>query len=303
MLPPAYRQGGEQKEGNGGPCLSRQFSYCQIVFSQRELSEYIDQHRIEFLNRATQQTRHFLKATGQWKNDVVHEKMATRWAYETLERFQTSDRAEMPIRPLPLFDSFVAKYYSRTDGHRFSSDSPSPLSSFFHSLFARAVFSRDALIAVFYHLYGLGQQPVAKILGLGPVQLDRVYKNYKRWREVGWPLMVQEAKLRDSVLARLTHLAPAQLHREANRIIPDLQNHYRKSEPLFYPCVTESEWRGIYDDDRAHDYRGWHLALCVSCLKTLCRSRTVAGMGLESLTINIRLQPPSKIEGLSTAPR
>lgn len=285
------------------PCLSSHFSYSEVVFTRQELTEYIDQHRFQFLDRATHQTRQFLKATGQWKNDVVHEKMATRWAYETLERFLRHNRAEVPTRPLPLFDSFVARYYSRTDGLPFSSDTPSPLSSFLHSLFSRAVYSRDALIAVFYHLYGLGQQPVGKILGLGPVQLDRVYKNYKRWREVGWPVMVQEANLGESVLARLARLAPAQLHREANRIIPDLQNHYRKSEPLYYPCVTPSEWRGIYDDDCAHDYRGWHLAFCFPCLKDLCRARTVSGAGLETLTIDIRVLPPSRIEGCGTGQR
>jgi hypothetical protein len=270
------------------------------VFSQGELSTYLDQHRVEFLERATQHTREFLKATGQWKNDMVHEKMATRWAYETLERFLTSNRAEAPTRPLPLFDSFVARYYSQIDGHPFSNNSPSPLSSFLHCLFTRAVCSRDALVAVFYHLYGLGQQPVARILGFGPVQLDRVYKNYKRWREVGWPLMLQEAKLRESVLARLTNVAPAQLHREATRIIPDLQSHYRKSEPLYYPCVTESEWRCIYDDDRAHDYRSWHLAFCFSCLKNVCRAGILSGMGLETVTIDIRVQPAARIEDWGT---
>ena len=274
--------------------LSTRLTHCQVVFSQKELEEYIDKHRLQFLDRATHQTRQFLKATGQWKNDIVHEKTATRWAYEALERFLMSHRAEFPTRPLALFDSLVAGQYSRTGHLPFSGDTPSPLSSFFHSLFSRAVYSRDALIAVFYHLYGLGQQPVGRILGLGPVQLDRIYKNYKRWREVGWPLMVRESKLGDSVFASLADLAPAQLHREAISVIPKLQKHYRKSEPLYYPCMTEPEWRNIYHDDYAHDYRGWHLAFCFPCLKDLCRTGTVSGLGLEELTINIRLEPPFK---------
>ena len=223
--------------------------------------------------------------------------MATRWAYEALEQFLSSNSAEIPIRPLPLFDSFVARHYSRADAVPFSGETPTPLSSFLNTLFSRAVHSRDALIAVFYHLYGLGQQPVGRILGLGPVQLDRVYKNYRRWREVGWPLMIQEAKLGESVLAQLARLAPAHLQREAVRIIPRLQKHYRKSEPLYYPCRTQSEWRSIYVDDCAHDYRGWHLAFCFPCLKDLCRAKTVSGVGLDTLAINIRLQPPSRIEG------
>lgn len=284
-----------------GLCLNS-LSYSQVVFSQKELCEYIDQHKFQLLERATHQTRQFLKATGQWNNDIAHEKMAIRWAYEALEQFLTSNSAEIPSRPLPLFDSFVARHYSRTGSLPFSGDTPSPLSSFLNTLFSRAVYSRDALIAVFYHLYGLGQQPVGRILGLGPVQLDRVYKNYKRWREVGWSLMVQEAKLGESVLAQLARLAPAHLQGEAIRIIPSLQNHYRKSEPLFYPCMTQSEWRAIYDDDCAHDYRGWHLAFCFPCLKELCRAKTVSGVGLDTLAINIRLQPDSSSSHAVTRP-
>jgi len=62
------------------------------------------------LDRATTHTRRFLRETGQWADDISHEKLALRWGYEFLERFLVCGRAEVPCRPFLLLDSLIAKY-------------------------------------------------------------------------------------------------------------------------------------------------------------------------------------------------
>src|SRR5207249_10035292 len=100
------------------------------------------------------------------------------------------------IRPPPIStlfpyttlfrSSIIAKYFSQPEPLCYHKDLLSPLGRFLEGMTSRAVVSRDALMALFYHLYGFGQGQVVRILGLGIVESQRVYKNFERWRQTGW---------------------------------------------------------------------------------------------------------------------
>ncbi len=86
-----------------------------IVASAEEFDLFVAEAMPELLDRATGHTKRFLKETGQWENDIAHEKLALRWGYELVERFLVHGRSEVPCRPLFLLDSLIAKYYSQPD--------------------------------------------------------------------------------------------------------------------------------------------------------------------------------------------
>ena len=48
----------------------------------------------DLLDHAAAQTRRFLRDTGEWMDDVGHEKLALRWGYELLERFLACGRSD-----------------------------------------------------------------------------------------------------------------------------------------------------------------------------------------------------------------
>lgn len=254
-------------------------SAYRIVSSEAEFDSYVAELLPLLLDRATAQTKRFFRETGQWQNDIVHEKLAQRWGYELVERFLLTGRREVPCRPLHLLDSYVFGHYSRPDGFLLNTEEASPICRFLDGLLSRAVYSRDAMTAIFYHLYGLGQQQVATILALGSVESQRVYKNYMRWRSAGWTRMVEEVGLNESELSQILEQKrrnPARLHREVAQLMQKLQAHYRKSEPDHYPCLTRSEWRELYEQDYGHDYKGWHLPLCQNCFTDVWDLRQLA---------------------------
>ena len=169
-------------------------------------------------------------------------------------------RAEVPCRPFLLLDSLIAKYFSQ--------GLLSPLGRFLDGLTSRAVVSRDALMALFYHLYGFGQGQVVKVLGLGAAESQRVYKNFERWRRTGWERAMTEIGITDEDLQEIED----QKHRgknfdaETERLIRTIQSHYRKSEPQHFPCLSRQQWTDLFDQGYGYDYRAWHLALCRDCL-------------------------------------
>ncbi len=220
------------------------------------------------LDRATTHTRRFLRETGQWADDISHEKLALRWGYEFLERFLVCGRAEVPCRPFLLLDSLIAKYFSQAEPLCYHQGLLSPLGRFLDGLTSRAMVSRDALMALFYHLYGFGQGQVVKVLGLGPAESQRVYKNFERWRRTGWERAMTEIGITDEDLQEIED----QKHRgknfdaETERLIRTIQSHYRKSEPQHFPCLSRQQWTDLFDQGYGYDYRAWHLALCRDCL-------------------------------------
>lgn len=285
-----------------GPLLLDGSAY-RIVFTESEFDAYVAELLPQLLERATTQTKRFLRETEQWENDTVHEKLAQRWGYELLERFLINGRGAVPCRPLPLLDSLIFKHYSQSDGLGFRKELSSPIGRFVDGLLSRAVYRRDAMTATFYHLYGFGQQQVAKILALGAVESQRVYKNYMRWRSRGWPQMVEEVGLNKLDLRHILEQKrrhPARFNREVERLIPMLQTHYRKSEPTHYPCLSRAQWRELYDEDCGHDYRGWHLPLCQSCLTEVWDLRKVAREGEAAPRINLQVHPLPKAAGFES---
>lgn len=246
----------------------------------------------ELMTRASGHVRRFLKDTGQWSDDVVHEKLATRWGFEMLERFLVCGRSEVPCRPLLLLDSFIMKSLSQPEPFCYHEDLCSPLGRFLEGLAARAVVSRDALVALFHHQYGLGQSDIVRLLRLDITESQRVYKNFERWRRSGWQRAIQEIGLTDEEVAELEDAQRRdrrRFHAQAAYLLGLVQDHYRKSDPEHFRCRSVEQWADLYAQNYGQEYRIWHLAMCSSC------ARLVDGMhqaqqddgGLE-VRVNIR---------------
>ncbi|MEW6544569.1 MAG: hypothetical protein AB1411_13290 [Nitrospirota bacterium] len=248
-----------------------------LVTTAEEFDRVATEALPELLDRATAQTRRFLRETGQWQEDVAHEKLALRWGYDLVERFLACGRSEVPCRPFLLLESLVTKYFSQPEPLCYHKDLLSPLGRFLDGLASRAVISRDALIALFYHFYGLGQGQVARLLGLGSVESQRVYKNFERWRRTGWQRTIEEIGLTDQDLQEIEtqkQQHPDRLKGEAERLLLVVQTHYRKSEPQHFPCRSREEWADLFKEGYGLDYRIWHLAMCRNCLLEVHALRT-----------------------------
>ena len=247
----------------------------------------------ELLERATSQTRRFLRETGQWTDDISHEKLALRWGHEFLDRFLVTGRLEVPCRPFLLLDSLIAKCFSQCEPLRYHEGLLSPVGRLLDGLSARAVVSRDALMALFYHLYGFGQGQVVRVLGLGPAESQRVYKNFERWRRTGWQRAIAEIGFTEEELTQIEKQKvrePEQFMQEATELLKSVQAHYRKSEPQHFSCLNRQQWADLFDQGYGYDYRAWHLALCQECLAEVCRLRKdgLDGMPVAELDLQVR---------------
>ena len=192
-----------------------------LVTTGAEFDRLVAEELPELLERATGQTKRFLRETGHWADDIAHEKLALRWGYELLERFLVCGRTEVPCRPFFLLESLIAKYFSQPEPLCYHEDLLSPLGRFLDGLTSRAMVSRDALVALFYHLYGFGQAQVVKVLGLGPAESQRVYKNFERWRRTGWERTMTEIGFTDPELRQLEDRrarSPERLSAEVDRL-------------------------------------------------------------------------------------
>src|SRR5512146_3257093 len=242
-----------------------------VVSTAEEFDRVVSQSLPILLDRATSYTKRFLRETGQWSDDVAHEKVVLRWGAEYLEQFLVSGRSEVPCRPLFLLDALVARQHSRPEPFCYHPDLLTPLGRFIDGLVGRASISRDALIALYHHCYGWGPGQVITVLGLNGPESQRIYKNFRRWRESGWQRTMDDMGLTDVELQDLYD--QQQRHRqrfnsEAERIIRFAQAHYRKSEPDHYPCLSRRQWEEMFAQGYGGEYRIWHLALCLDCLQT-----------------------------------
>jgi hypothetical protein len=292
MMPGKSLDGKPMREGQ-----SLSVKLNSVVSTEREFDELVTKSLPELLDRATSQTKRFLRETGQWVDDITHEKMALRWGYELVERFVVFGRTEVPCRPFFLLDSLIAKSFSQPDPLCYHKELLSPVGRFLDGLASRAVVSRDALIALFYHFYGLGQAHVVKLLGLGQAESQRVYKNFERWRQTGWQRTMDESGLSGSDLELLDEelrVRPDHLQHEVNRLIPVLQAHYRKSEPENYPCLPAQKWGQLFEDDYGHDYRVWHLAFCRDCFLEVADRRQTEWHGGAKPQISLHIHPLKK---------
>ena len=243
----------------------------EVVSTSEEFDRIVSQALPMLLDRATGYTKRFLRETGQWNDDIEHEKFALRWGSEYLERFLVCGRSEVPCRPLFLFDSLVAKQHSKPEPFCYHPDLLRPLGRFLDGLVARAVVSRDALIAIYHHSYGWGPGEVIAVTGLNGLESQRIYKNFRRWRDTGWQRTMDEMGVTKAELTELGN--QQQRHRqrfnsEAEQLIRVAQAHYRKSEPDHYPCLSRSQWGEMFTQGYGCDYRIWHLALCLDCMQT-----------------------------------
>jgi len=273
-----------------------------LVSTVEEFDRLMAETLPDLLDHAAGQTRRYLRETGQWADDIGHEKLALRWGYEFVERFLVCVRSEVPCRPLFLLDSLIAKFFSQPNPLCYHKDLCSPLGRFLDGLTSRAVLSRDALMALYYHLYGFGQGHVVQLLGLGPTESQRVYKNFERWRRAGWQRTVTEIGLSEAELRELEIVQtrdPRGLNEEANRLIPMVQDHYRRSEPEYFPCLSRRQWGELFDEGYGYDYRVWHLALCRNCMAEAYAIRLDGSAQTPGLQINLHLRPLLKGKGAS----
>lgn len=243
----------------------------EVVSTAEEFDRVVSQALPVLLDRATANTKRFLRETGQWVDDIAHEKFVLRWGAEYLERFLVSGRSEVPCRPLFLLDSLVAKQHSLPEPFCYHPDLFTPLGRFLDGLVARAAISRDALVALYHHCYGLGPGQVITVTGLNGSESQRIYKNFRRWRDSGWQRTMDEAGITEVELKELS--SQKQSHRqrfnsEAERIIRFAQTHYRKSEPDHYLCLSRCQWEEMFAQGFGSDYRIWHFALCLDCIQT-----------------------------------
>ncbi|MFO0774445.1 MAG: hypothetical protein U0172_07260 [Nitrospiraceae bacterium] len=272
-----------------------------LVTTPEEFDQVVRATLPELLERATTHTKRFLKETGQWQPDVTHDKLALRWGYELVERFVTCGRTEVPCRPLFLLESVIAKYYSQPQPLCYHPDLLTPLGRYLDGLVSRAVVSRDALMALFYHLYGLRQGQVVRLLGFGAAESQRIYKNFERWRQAGWQRSMEELGISEADLAVIEEQKqrqPEVLHNDVLRLAKLLQAHYRKSEPDHYPCLSREQWADLFRQDYGYDYRIWHLALCHTCFAEVTQARASVVSDIGRVTIDLHIRPLQKSHGV-----
>jgi hypothetical protein len=242
-----------------------------VVATVDEFDRIVAQSLPLLLDRAVGYTKRFLRETGQWSDDVAHEKFVLRWGAEYLEQFLVIGRSEVPCRPIFLLDSLVARQHSRPEPFCYHPDLLTPLGRFLDGLVGRAAVSRDALIALYHHCYGLGPGQVISALRLNGSESPRIYKNFQRWRDSGWKRAIDDMGITDAELKSLNEQQQGQHHRfnsEAERLLGFVQAHYRKSEPDHYPCLSRRQWEDMFLQGYGTEYRIWHLALCLDCLRS-----------------------------------
>ncbi len=266
----------------------------KVVSTPEEFDRVVSQALPILLDRATGYTKKFLRDTGQWNDDIAHEKFVLRWGAEYLERFLVCGPSEIPCRPLFLLDSLVAKQHSRPEPFCYHPDLLTPLGRFLDGLLARAAISRDALVALYHHCYGLGPREIIAATGLNGSESQRIYKNLSRWRDSGWQRTMDEAGISEVELKDLLgqqQRSWQRLDSEAERIIRFAQAHYRKSEPDHYPCLSRSQWEEMFSQGYGCDYRIWHLALCVDCMQTAWGLGTNGSTTVEKPEVKLHVQP------------
>ena len=271
-MPPTENQSAAKRDQMMSDRTATMIRLDEVVSTAEEFDRLVSQALPVFLDRATNSTKRFLRETGQWADDVAHEKFVLRWGAEYLERFLVCGRSEAPCRPLFLLDSFVAKQHSQPDPFCYHPDLLTPLGRYLDGLVARAVISRDALVALYHHCYGMGPRDVIALAGLNESEGQRIYKNFRRWRDSGWQRAMDEIGMTEAELDELLtqqQRQPQRFHHETERLVRFAQAHYRKSEPDHYPCLSRSQWGAMLSEGYGCDYRLWHLVLCMDCIQTV----------------------------------
>jgi hypothetical protein len=266
----------------------------QIVSTADEFDRAVWQTLPFLLDRAAGYIKEFLHETGQWKNDAAHEKFVLRWGAEYLEQFLVIGRSEVPCRPLFLLDAVVARQHSKPEPFCYHPELMTPLGQIIDGLVGRASVSRDALVALYYHCYGLGPGQVIGVLALNGSDSQRIYKNFQRWRQSGWQRTMADMGIGGSIIEQASEQQqhhPQQFNAEAERILRVAQAHYRKSEPEHYRCVSRREWEEMFKEGYGFDYRIWHLAHCPECLWTVWQSHCGNSGSMDKPRVILHMRP------------
>lgn len=245
------------------------FSVNRVISNQEEWKKCLSDNFPVFLGRASSLIRRILQDLGQWTDNAAHEKLLHRLSFELVERFIEYCPSQLPCRPSLLLDGFISEFFGRSHEVNPSAAYNPIMYRFIDVLLNRAVLSRDALICLFYHLYGMKPLEVGYFLGLKEGQSQRIYKNFARWRQKGWCQAVEEVGLTDQDLSSLAETQISQpefFHEEVRQILEVLLPFYRKSDPPYYPCLNDKKWHGMFRKGYEFDYRMWHLPLCHSCM-------------------------------------
>ena len=258
-----------------------------------------------FLERSSGLIRRILQDMGQWSDNMAHEKLLLRLSFDLVERFIEYCPSQLPCRPSLLLDGFINDFFGRPQESK-ALAAPNPtLYRFLDGLLNRAVLSRDALICLFYHIYGMKPVEVGFLLGLEEGQTQRIYKNFARWRHKGWYQAAEEAGLKSQELESLSEnqvCNPQFFNEQVRRYLESLLPFYRKSDPPYYPCLEEHKWHEMFSEGYGFDYRMWHLPLCLSCMDTIVRFGDSFLLPAE-LQLNFHITPHSlKEEELPTRP-
>lgn len=252
---------------------SQPSSNC-VIESHEEFNRFMPANFSYFLERSSSLIRRILQDMGQWADNTAHEKLLLRLSFDLVERFIEYCPSQLPCRPALLLDGFISDFFGRPQISKASSAANPVLYRFLDGLLNRAVLSRDALICLFYHFYGMKPIEVGFLLGLEEGQTQRIYKNFARWRQKGWYQAGEEVGLTSQELQTLVDTQcnnPEEFNDQVRDNLETLLPFYRKSDPPYYPCLEENKWQQMFSEGYGFDYRMWHLPLCLSCMNTLTR--------------------------------
>ena len=245
-----------------------------VINSPEEFRRMVPANFSYFLERSSGLIRRILQDMGQWSDNMAHEKLLLRLSFDLVERFIEYCPSQLPCRPSLLLDGFINDFFGRPQESKASSAPNPTLYRFLDGLLNRAVLSRDALICLFYHVYGMKPVEVGFLLGLEEGQTQRIYKNFARWRNKGWYQAAEEVGLTSQELESLAEnqiCNPEFFNEQVRKNLDTLLPFYRKSDPPYYPCLEENKWHEMFSEGYGFDYRMWHLPLCLSCMKTIAR--------------------------------
>lgn len=266
-----------------------------VIQSSEEFHQYVPANLSYFRERSSGLIRRILQDTGEWTDNAAHEKLLLRLSFDLVERFIKYCPSQVPCRPSLLLDGFISNFFGRSRESQMAVVSNPILYRLLDGLLNRAVVSRDALICLFYHFYGMKPVEVGFLLGLEDGQMQRIYKNFTRWRQKGWCQAVESVGVTSQDLQGLLDNQagnPEGFNDQVREYGETLLPFYRKSDPLYYPCLEPKKWRKIFIEGSGFDYRTWHLPLCLSCMNT------IAGFGDSillnpELTLNFNIAPYS----------
>lgn len=245
-----------------------------VITNSEEFKQFVPANFSYFLERSSGLIRRILQDMGQWADNTAHEKLLLRLSFDLVERFIEYCPSQLPCRPSLLLDGFISEFFGRPQEFKASAVSNPILYRFIDGLLNRAVLSRDALICLFYHFYGMKPVEVGYLLGLEEGQTQRIYKNFARWRHKGWYQAVEEVGLTEKELqslaeSQLSH--PEKFSEQVRENLESLLPFYRKSDPPYYPCLDDNKWYEMFSEGYGFDYRMWHFPLCVNCMHAIAK--------------------------------